>query len=97
MSHLSGSHLELDWPGVDVLDEPLLVLEPGDKLLDPGQLLGVVCLLDVDQAPLPLGGEVGLVGVIPVVHYKHKVNIVSIRRTSFIFRKYLHSRSKTYE
>ena len=63
-----GTYLKLDWPGVDVPDEPLLLFEPGDELLDPGELLGVVCLLDVDQAPLPLIGEVGLVGVIPVIH-----------------------------
>ena len=46
--------LKLDWSGVDVPDEPLLLLELGDELLDPGELLGVVFLFDVDQAPLTL-------------------------------------------
>ena len=65
---MQGSHLELDWPGVDVLDEPVLLLEPGDELLYPGQLLRVVRVLEVDQPPLSLCREVGLVCVIPVVH-----------------------------
>ena len=63
-----NSHLELDWPCVDVLDEPGLCLEPGDERLDAGQLLRVVGPLEVDQPPLTLRREVGLVRLVPVVH-----------------------------
>ena len=61
--------LKLDWSGVDVPDEPLLLLELGDELLDPGELLGVVFLFDVDQAPLTLVGEVSFVVVVPVINF----------------------------
>ena len=55
--------LKLDWSGVDVPDEPLLLLELGDELLD------VVFLFDVDQAPLTLVGEVSFVVVVPVINF----------------------------
>ena len=38
-------------------------MSPSSNLLNPGQLLHVDCLLDVDQATLSLGGKVGLFGV----------------------------------
>ena len=55
--------LKLDWSGVDVPDEPLLLLELGDELLGPGELF------DVDQAPLTLVGEVSFVVVVPVINF----------------------------
>ena len=44
--------LELDWPGVNLSDEMSVSLQTMDHPLNGGQVLSVVCLLQVNETTL---------------------------------------------